>query len=164
MEIIVSVDENNGIGKNGELLAHLSPDLKRLKAMTVGNIIVVGRKTYLSFPRRPLPDRENIVLTSRPEQFAEEGDSVKCFSSLNELIDYTQKSEKPVFVLGGAEIYRQLLPYCDKAHITRILSSFDADAFFPDLDRDPEWKKISEGEVTTSEKYPFRYDEYVRVK
>ena len=67
MEIIVAVDENYGIGKDGDLLAHLSPDLKRLKAMTVGNIIVMGRKNYMSFPKRPLNDSENLIYTHNPE-------------------------------------------------------------------------------------------------
>ena len=69
MEIIVAVDENYGIGKDGDLLAHLSPDLKRLKAMTVGNIIVMGSKTYMSFPKRPLPDRENLIITHHRENY-----------------------------------------------------------------------------------------------
>ena len=74
MEIIVAVDENYGIGKDGDLLAHLSPDLKRLKAMTVGNIIVMGSKTYMSFPKRPLPDRENLIITHHPENYP----GIKC--------------------------------------------------------------------------------------
>ena len=84
MEIIVAVDENYGIGKSGDLLAHLSPDLKRLKAMTVGNIIVMGSKTYMSFPKRPLPDRENIIITKRPEEYP----GIRCFTSNEEFVEY----------------------------------------------------------------------------
>ena len=160
LEIIAAADLKNGIGKDGDLLAHLSPDLKRLRAMTTGNIIVMGRKTYLSFPKRPLPDRENIVLTSRPEDFPQ----VRCFSSTDELLSYTDKAEKTVYVLGGGEVYRCLLPYCTKIHLTRILHEFEgADTFFPDIDAMPDWEKTLEGEVMTTEKYPFRYDEYKRV-
>ncbi len=159
MEIIAAIDQNNGIGKNGDLLAHLSPDLKRLRAMTVGNIIVMGSKTYLSFPRRPLPDRENLVITSHPENFPE----IRCFTSLEDFLDYSKTADRPIFVLGGGSVYEQLIGYCDKLHITRILHSFDADTFFPDPDKLEGWKKISEGEIITTEAYPFRYDEYVRI-
>ncbi|MCH5324605.1 MAG: dihydrofolate reductase [Eubacterium sp.] len=160
MEIIVSLDENNGIGKDGDLLAHLSPDLRRLRAMTVGNIIVMGSKTYLSFPRRPLPDRENLVLTSHPEDFPE----VKCFTSLDEFLEYAKTADKPIFVLGGSNVYKQLLPYCDKLHVTRILHSFEADTFFPDPDKLEGWTKTAEGEIIDTEQYPFRYDEYEKTQ
>ena len=159
MEIIVAVDENYAIGKDGDLLAHLSPDLKRLKAMTVGNIIVMGSKTYMSFPKRPLPDRENLIITHHPEEYPD----IKCFTSVEEFLEYSKTADKPIFVLGGGSIYEQLLPYCDKAHITKIMHSFEADTFFPDLDKDTEWKITDESEVITTEKYPFRYVTYERV-
>lgn len=160
MEIIVAVDENYGIGKNGDLLAHLSPDLKRLKAMTVGNIIVMGSKTYMSFPKRPLPDRENIVITHHPEEYP----GIRCFTSTEEFVEYSKTVQKPIFVLGGGSIYEQLLPYCDKAHVTRILHSFEADTYFPDLDKNPEWEVGHEEEIIDTEKYPFKYVTYVRKK
>ena len=157
MEIIVAVDENYGIGKNGD---HLSPDLKRLKAMTVGNIIVMGSKTYMSFPKRPLPDRENIIITHRPEEYP----GIRCFTSTEEFVEYSKTAQKPIFVLGGGSIYEQLLPYCDKAHVTRILHSFEADTYFPDLDKNPEWEVGHEEEIIDTEKYPFKYVTYVRKK
>ena len=160
MEIIVAVDENYGIGKDGDLLAHLSPDLKRLKAMTVGNIIVMGSKTYMSFPKRPLPDRENLIITHHPENYPE----IKCFTDVDEFLEYSKTADKPIFVLGGGSVYEQLLPYCEKAHITKILHSFEADTFFPNLDNNPDWEKESEEEIITGEKYPFRYVTYVRRK
>ena len=86
MEIIVAVDENYGIGKDGDLLAHLSPDLKRLKAMTVGNIIVMGSKTYMSFPKRPLPDRENLIITHHPENYP----GIKCFTGVGKFLEYSK--------------------------------------------------------------------------
>ena len=94
MEIIVAVDENYGIGKGGDLLAHLSPDLKRLKAMTVGNIIVMGSKTYMSFPKRPLPDRENLIITHHPENYP----GIKCFTGVDEFLEYSKTADKPIFV------------------------------------------------------------------
>lgn len=160
MEIIVAVDENYGIGKDGDLLAHLSPDLKRLKAMTVGNIIVMGSKTYMSFPKRPLPDRENLIITHHPENYP----GIKYFTGVDEFLEYSKTADKPIFVLGGGSVYEQLLPYCEKAHITKILHSFEADTFFPNLDNNPDWEKESEEEIITGEKYPFRYVTYVRRK
>ena len=158
MEIIVAVDENFGIGKDNNLLARISPDLKRLRNFTVGNIIVMGSKTYMSFPKRPLPDRENLVITRSPENYPD----VKCFTSLEEFLEYSKTADKPIFVLGGGQIYKQLLPYCDKAHITKILHSFEADTFFPNLDEDEEWMIAEEGEVIETEQYPFKYVTYVR--
>lgn len=160
MKIIVAVDENYGIGKDGDLLAHLSPDLKRLKTMTVGNIIVMGSKTYMSFPKRPLPDRENLIITHHPENYP----GIKCFTGVGEFLEYSKTADKPIFVLGGGSIYEQLLPYCEKAHITKILHSFEADTFFPNLDNNPEWEKENEEEIVTGEKYPFKYVTYVRRK
>ncbi|MBQ2799280.1 MAG: dihydrofolate reductase [Ruminiclostridium sp.] len=158
MEIIVAVDENFGIGKDNNLLARISPDLKRLRNFTVGNIIVMGSKTYMSFPKRPLPDRENLVITRSPENYPD----VKCFTSVEEFLEYSKTADKPIFVLGGGQIYKQLLPYCDKAHITKILHSFEADTFFPNLDEDEEWMIAEEGEVIETEQYPFKYVTYVR--
>ena len=158
MEIIVAVDENFGIGKDNNLLARISPDLKRLRNFTVGNIIVMGSKTYMSFPKRPLPDRENLVITRSPENYPD----VKCFTSVEEFLEYSKTADRPIFVLGGGQIYKQLLPYCDKAHITKILHSFEADTFFPNLDEDEEWMIAEEGEVIETEQYPFKYVTYVR--
>ena len=158
MEIIVAVDENFGIGKDNNLLARISPDLKRLRNFTVGNIIVMGSKTYMSFPKRPLPDRENLVITRSPENYPD----VKCFTSVEEFLEYSKTADKPIFVLGGGQIYKQLLPYCDKAHITKILHSFEADTFFPNVDEDEEWMIAEEGEIIETEQYPFKYVTYVR--
>lgn len=158
MEIIVAVDENFGIGKDNNLLARISPDLKRLRNFTVGNIIVMGSKTYMSFPKRPLPDRENLVITTKPENYPE----VRCFTSVEDFLEYSKTADKTIFVLGGGQIYKQLLPYCDKAHVTKILHSFEADTFFPNLDEDEEWMISEEGEVIETEQYPFKYVTYVR--
>ena len=128
--------------------------------MTVGNIIVMGSKTYMSFPKRPLPDRENLIITHHPENYP----GIKCFTGVGEFLEYSKTADKPIFVLGGGSIYEQLLPYCEKAHITKILHSFEADTFFPNLDNNPEWEKKNEEEIVTGEKYPFKYVTYVRRK
>lgn len=83
---------------------------------------------------------------------------------MDEFLEYSKTADKPIFVLGGGSVYEQLLPYCEKAHITKILHSFEADTFFPNLDNNPDWEKESEEEIVTGEKYPFRYVTYVRRK
>lgn len=83
---------------------------------------------------------------------------------MGEFLEYSKTADKPIFVLGGGSIYEQLLPYCEKAHITKILHSFEADTFFPDLDNNPDWGKENEEEIVTGEKYPFKYVTYVRRK
>ncbi len=158
MEIIVAVDKNFAIGKDGNLLARISPDLKRLRAFTVGNIIVMGSKTYMSFPKRPLPDRENLVITRSPELYPE----VKCFTSIEDFLEYEKTCDKTVFVLGGGEIYRQLLPYCDKAHVTKIDKAFEADTYFPDLDEDGQWQITEESETFYEGELAYKYVTYVK--
>lgn len=141
MNLIVAVDENWGIGKDGGLLCHLPEDLKYFKEKTTGTVIVLGRKTLATFPGgRPLPNRVNIVLT-RNKDFAKEG--VIAVNNVEAMLEEVKKyPDKEVFVVGGAEIYKELLPYCKKAYVTHLYKKFDADAFMPEIKEG--WKKISE--------------------
>lgn len=141
MNFIVAVDENWGIGKNGGLLTHIPDDLKYFKAKTMDGIIVLGRKTLESFPGgKPLPGRINIVFTRNRDYKQED---VITVSSVDELMDVLKNyPDKEVFAAGGAEIYALLMPYCDKAYITHIYSTFDADTYLKfDTER---WEKVSE--------------------
>lgn len=135
MEAIVAVDNNWGIGKDGQLLATISADLKRFKAMTTGNAILVGRKTLESFPEgKPLPNRVNIVLTANPDYQAE--GCVICHSK-EQALDCVKELEaqgKTVFICGGAAIYQLFLEDCGLFHVTKIDATFEADTFFPNLD------------------------------
>ena len=135
MNAIVAVDENWGIGRNGQLLARISADLRRFKALTTGHAVILGRKTLQTFPGgRPLPGRENLIMSTTMDA-APEG--AKVFRDLDSLLDYAPED---AFVIGGETVYRELLPYCGKAYVTKIHQTFDADAFFPVLDDLDGWK------------------------
>ncbi len=140
MIAIVAVDDRFGIGLDGGLLFRCKEDQEFFKAKTLNKTVVMGRKTYLSLPksRRPLPNRTNIVMTT-DHNFHEEG-VVTC-NSVEHLLELT-KNLLPdnIFVIGGEEIYRLLLDYCDKVYITRFKAERPADTFFPYLDEMPKWK------------------------
>ena len=156
MNLIAAVDKNYGIGKDNQLLAHIPEDMKYFKTKTVGKTIVMGSSTYESFPKRPLPDRENIVLTSKPEKYPE----VKCFESIGEFFEYIKGRDDDVFVCGGSTVYLQLLPYCEKAYITHIDAAFDADVFFPNLAELSDWEKTEESKSVESGGYNITFAVY----
>lgn len=140
---IVAVDENWAIGNKGELLISLPEDQKQnFKVKTLGHPVIYGRKTLDTFPGgRLLPGRENIILTRNPD-FLVEGATV--MHSVEEVLKYTEKNpDECFFIIGGEQIYRQFLPYCDKCIVSKIHKSFEADAFFPDLDSLKDWKPLS---------------------
>ncbi len=147
--MIVAVAENGAIGKDNNLLWHISGDLKRFKAITTGHSIIMGRKTYLSFPKRPLPDRKNIILTSGDAVF--EG----AYSAQNIEQALTLCDSDEVFIIGGESVYRQFLPYTTKIYLTRVHRSYEADTFFPELNMD-EWESIDSEEHLDGEP-PFTY-------
>lgn len=156
MNLIAAVDKNYGIGKDNQLLAHIPEDMKYFKTKTVGKTIVMGSSTYESFPKRPLPGRENIVLTSKPEKYPE----VKCFESIGEFFEYIKGRDDDVFVCGGSTVYLQLLPYCEKAYITHIDAAFDADVFFPNLAELSDWEKTEESKSVESGGYNITFAVY----
>ena len=127
--IIVALDENNGIGKNNKLLAHLPNDLKWFKKQTLGHTIIMGRHTYESLPNGALPGRRNIVLS----KIIKELPGVIVVSSLDELHQIIEDDEEN-FVIGGGQIYKLFLPLASKLYITRIHHIFEADVFFPEID------------------------------
>ncbi len=147
--MIVAVAENGAIGKDNNLLWHISGDLKRFKAITTGHSIIMGRKTYLSFPKCPLPDRKNIILTS--------GDSIfeGAYTAKNIEQALTLCDSDEVFIIGGESVYRQFLPYTTKIYLTRVHRSYEADTFFPTLNMD-EWETIETEEHLDGEP-PFTY-------
>ena len=156
MNIIVAVDRKYGIGKDNNLLAHVPADMKFFREKTMGKTIVMGSSTYMSFPKRPLPERENLVLTSRPESYPE----VKCFESIAELFAYIKGRDDDVFVCGGSTVYLQLLPYCEKAYVTHIDEEFDADVFFPNLSELENWEKTEESDVVETNGYNITFAVY----
>ena len=137
MNIIVAVDKNWGIGKEGKLLCHIPGDLKFFKEKTMGHTVVMGRKTLMTLPGGgPLKGRRNIILTRNKNLHVEDAEVA---NSPEELLQMVDKDEE-VFVIGGAEVYREMLKYCDTLYITKIHEEFEADAHFPNIDEDEDWE------------------------
>lgn len=156
MNLIVNVDKNWAIGLGSKLLVRIPQDMKYFRSMTTGHVVVMGRKTLESFPEsKPLPNRANIVLT-RDQGYQAPGAVV--VHSMEELKEELKKYPgEEIFVIGGGQIYRELLPLCDKAYVTKVDRAFDADVYFPDLDQDPQWKmtKVSEEQTYFDLEYVF---------
>ena len=158
--IIVAIAENNAIGKAGDLLCHLPNDLKHFKEITTGVTVVMGKNTFFSLPRRPLPNRRNIVLT-RDTAFAYENTEVA--HSIDELCTMFSEDEN-VFIIGGGNVYEQFMNKVDKLYITHIHHSWeDADTFFPKIDP-AIWQCVSEEHHETDEKhlYPYTFATYTK--
>ena len=161
MIAIVAVDENWGIGNKGDLLISLPEDQKdNFRQKTLGNTIVLGRKTLDTFPGgKLLPKRKHIIL-SRNHSFVKEGAIV--LHSSEELLHYKEEHpQEKIFLIGGEEIYRNFLPYCSMAVVTHIKASFTADAYFPDLSKIPGWEQFQTSEKIKSIKgYDFTITQY----
>ena len=161
---IVAVDENWGIGNKGELLISLPEDQKQnFKVKTLGHPVIFGRKTLDTFPGgRLLPGRENIILT-RNTDLNVEGATI--LHSIEETVEYTKKDpDECYFIIGGEQIYKQFLPYCDTCIVTKIHKRFEADAFFPDLDNLKDWKVLSrEASVSSVKGVTFAIWTYKRI-
>ena len=143
LSIIVAKAKNNAIGKNNQLLWHLSDDLKRFKKFTTGHTIIMGRKTFESLGR-VLPNRKHIVFTQNPD-FKVDDENVEVVHSMLQIQEYIENDEE-AFVIGGAVIYNLLMPYVKKMYVTEIDKEFDGDVFFPRIDeeekKDQKMKKI----------------------
>ncbi len=159
MKIIVAVDENWGIGKDGGLLTHLPEDMKFFRTTTSGKVVVMGRKTLQSFPgAKPLKNRTNIVLTSDRE-YHQEGLTV-CHSAEDVLKLLEKYPSDDVYVIGGQSIYEQFLPFCDTAFVTFMERKFQADTYFVNLDQDPDWEIIKVSEKKEYEGLSFEFRTY----
>ena len=163
MNIIVAVDKNWGIGNRGELLVSIPKDQKMFRQETTGKVVVLGRKTLDTFPQKqPLPYRTNIILT-HDKSYQVKGAIV--VHSVEALLEELKKyPSKDVYIIGGESIYQQMLPYCDTAHVTQIDHEYQADAFLPNLDEDPEWELTAEGEEETYFDLEYRFVRYERKK
>ena len=157
MYLIAAVDQNWAIGYQNKLLARISPDLKRFKALTMGHPVILGRKTLATFPGgRPLKGRRNLIL-SRTPGFAPEGAEV--FPDADSLL---AAAPEDAFVIGGASVYEALLDRCDTVYVTHIDGEWEADCWFPNLDEMPGWEIAEESEVQDHEGLPYRYVTYKR--
>ena len=164
--IYVAIAENGVIGSKGGLPWRLSTDLKRFKAGTMGKPIVMGRKTWESFPKRPLPGRLNIVVTRDNAYRAEGAETVSSLRdaiALAEIRGRCMAAVDEICVIGGGEIYRQALPLADRLHVTHVLASVDGDTVFPTIDP-AVWRLASSEDVPPGEKdsHATRYAVYER--
>ncbi|MCD8125526.1 MAG: dihydrofolate reductase [Lachnospiraceae bacterium] len=159
MNCIAAVSENWGIGRENDLLFHISEDMKLFRRLTTGHTLILGRRNLESFPGcRPLPKRRHLVLTTR-EGWHPEG--VEVCHSLAEVLETVRNlPEEDVWVIGGGIVYREFLPFCREAYITRVEACPAADTFFPDLSREPGWTLTEEGERQTDGKLFYRFCTY----
>ena len=152
ISMIVAIDENGGIGLKNNLLAYIPADLKRFKAITTGHSIIMGSNTWLSLPRRPLPERRNIVITSRVNT---DFDGALLAHSVDEAMAMLPDGDE-AFVIGGASIYRQMFPLATKLYLTLIHKKFEADTFFPEIDFS-QWHELERVDIDNDEKTDFSY-------
>ena len=166
---IVAVDNNWGIGYKNNLLESIPEDMKNFKALTTGNTVVMGRKTWDSLPLKPLPNRFNIIITKNSKHFHDFSNKNSCYMSLNlkEAINLIKDpfNNKDVFIIGGESIYRELLPFCERVYVTKIYKAYEnVDTYFPNLDELPTWDNgIPIGDImTTSNNITYQFWEYNR--
>ena len=160
LSIIVAVAENNVIGKDNKLIWHLPADLKRFKEITTGHTIIMGRKTFESLGR-VLPNRKHVILCNDMEMNVED-ENVEVLEDISMLDKYMQDTEEH-FIIGGATIYKLLMPKANKIYLTLIHEKFDGDVYFPEIS-DDEWKIVDRTAGITDEKNPYKYEfiTYVR--
>ena len=161
---IVAVDKDWGIGYQGKLLEHLPPDMKYFKEVTENHMVICGRKTWDSIPKKPLTRRLVIVISNKGfkvEPGAVFLDMPHAMAHINQVKD---DDEQEWFVIGGGEIYKQLLPYCDRVYVTKIEKSHkDVDTYFPNLDKDPQWEVSTCTELRDYGNIPYAFLTYDRI-
>lgn len=159
ISIIVAVSDDWGIGKKNDLLWHIPEDMRRFKKLTMGKCVIMGKKTWESLPKRPLPGRKNIVLTDVP------GDCIDCSVTAYSIEDAISKCDKneEMFVIGGGSIYRQFIPVADRLYITHVHQKASADVWFPVIDM-RKWKVIEKEECISEDdnRIPYSYVVYDR--
>lgn len=153
LSIIVAVAKNNVIGKDNQLIWHLPEDLKRFKRLTTGHTIIMGRRTFESLGR-VLPNRKHVILCN-DKQINIDDENVEILPDIS-LLDKYKDSPEENFIIGGATIYRLLMPIADKMYVTHIDKDFDGDVYFPQID-EKEWKVVDEEEGPDDGKNTFKY-------
>lgn len=161
MNLIVAVDSNWAIGNQDKLLITIPNDHKHFREETTGKVVVLGRKTLQTFPQGlPLKKRTNIILSRNSEYTVKDATVVHSVEEL--LTELKQYASEDVYVIGGESIYRQLLPYCDTAHVTKIDHAYQADTYFPNLDQDPDWEITADSDELTYFDIPYQFLKYER--
>ena len=159
ISIIVAVSEDWGIGRDNDLLWHIPEDLRRFKRLTLGKSVIMGKRTWESLPKRPLPGRKNIVLTDIP---GEQIDSAVAAYSIEDAVSKCERDEE-AFIIGGGSIYRQFMKIAQRLYITHVHKKATADVWFPKIDR-RKWKIIEKEECVSEDdnKIPYSYVIYER--
>lgn len=170
---IVAVDANWGIGFDGELLERIPEDMKRFRELTENNVVVMGRKTWDSLPSQPLPNRDNIIISAtlyldyykKLGSFVAVSEMEKMQWILNFIKMGYAYCDTNVFIIGGGQIYEQLLPYCDRVYVTKIHRAYEnVDTYFPvDLDKSSEWRQVEMGEMREYNSITYNFLTYERV-
>jgi dihydrofolate reductase len=144
MNLIANVDLDWGIGRKGQLLVHLSDDMRHFRALTLGKVVFLGRKTLETFPgQKPLADRLNIIMTRNRDMTVPGAHICHDWAELAQKLN--QYPKESVYIIGGASLYRQLMPFCQKAYITKVHRHLNADAFMTNLDQHHQWHRVDEG-------------------
>ena len=157
---IVAVDNNWGIGFNGDLLERIPEDMKNFVHLTTGNVVIMGRKTWDSLPKKPLPNRTNIVITSNPNIY-NDAEFMDLFDAKLYLI-YNKNDD--IFIIGGGKIYEELLPVCDRVYVTKIFKDHDQiDTYFPNLDESDEWVPAMQSTLRTYKDLTYQFWQYDRI-
>lgn len=161
MNLIVAVDRNWAIGNKNELLIRIPNDHKHFREETTGKVVVLGRKTLETFPQGlPLKNRTNIILSSNPDYRVKDA---LVLHSVEELLEELKAyRDEDVYVIGGESVYRQLLPYCNVAHVTKLDHAYEADAYFPNLDEDEAWEITADSDEQTYFDIPYQFLKYER--
>ena len=163
MNAIVAVDENWAIGYKNELLVRIPADQKFFRQETTGKVVVLGRKTLETFPQgRPLPNRTNIIVSTKQDYEVKDAIVVH---SIEELLEELKKYDtNDVYIIGGDSIYKQMLPYCDTAHVTKIDRAYEADTYFPNLDEMEEWEITADSDEQVYFDLTYHFLKYERKK
>lgn len=162
MNMIVAVDANWGIGNKNNLLVRIPADHKMFRNETTGKVVVLGRKTLETFPNaKPLPNRTNIILSTNPDYRVKDADVVH---SIEELLEHLKKyNDEDIYIIGGASVYEAMLKYVDTVHVTKIDHEYEADAFFPNLDKDENFKITAESDEQVYFDITYSFVKYERI-
>lgn len=161
MNLITAVDNNWAIGSKNQLLVRIPNDHRHFREETAGKVVVLGRRTLETFPQgQPLQNRTNIILSANPGFQVKGAVTVHSIGELRK--ELTKYADEDIYIIGGESVYRQMLPYCNVAHITKIDHRYEADAYFPNLDEDEEWTITADSEEQTYFDIAYRFLKYER--
>ena len=163
MNMIVAVDNNWAIGCKNKLLASIPGDQRFFRDVTMGNVVVLGRKTLETFPQgQPLKKRTNIILSTSPDYTVK--DAIVVHDKEELLAELAKYDTEHVYIIGGESVYRMMLPYCDTVHVTKINHSYEADSYFPNLDELSDWEITADSEEQTYFDLEYTFYKYERKK